>query len=146
MARVAVPPVPGTAGSRIARRSAGEWLPGGAGDAGEHGGGELLDGGGQGDVEVGGGVALAVVGEPVEHGDQGLPGGLAGLAGVDERPAVAADGVAAGAGLVDDGEVGGGDGGFLGGGGGDGLGGRQEVVSGLVADFGERQDQALGVG
>src|SRR5208337_5308455 len=76
---------------------------------------------------------------------QGLPGGLAGLVGVDQRPAVPADRVAAGAGLVDDGEVGRCDVGFLGGGGGDGLGGRQDVVPGLVADGGERQDQALGV-
>ena len=113
----------------------------GAGDLLE---GELPDLGWQGHVAVGGGVGLAVVGEPVEHSDQRLPGGLAGLAGVDQRPAVPADGVAAGAGLVDDGEAGRGDAGFLGGGG-DGLGGRADVVSGLVADFGERQDQALRV-
>jgi hypothetical protein len=47
------------------------------------------------------------VGEPVEHGDQGLAGGLVVLAGVDQRPAVPADRVAGGAGLVDDGEIGG---------------------------------------
>ena len=84
--------------------------------------GELPDLGWQGHVEVHGCVGLAVVGEPVEHGDQGLPGGLVLLAGVHERPAISADGVAAGAGLVDDGEVGRGDAGFLGSGGGDGLG------------------------
>jgi len=58
-------------------------------------------------VAVGGGVGLAVVGEPVEHGDQGLAGRLDLLAGVDKRPAVPADRVAGGAGLVDDGEIGG---------------------------------------
>src|SRR5204862_8212216 len=65
--------------------------------------------------------------------------------GVDECPAVAADWVAVGAGLVDDREVGRGDVGFLRGGGGDGLGGRDEVVSGLVADRGEWQEQAPGI-
>jgi len=98
--------------------------PGGAGDLLEHGPGELPDLGWEGYVAVGGGEGLAVVGEPVEHGDQGLAGGLVVLAGVNQRPAVPADRVAGGAGLVDDGEVGGGDIGFLGGIGGDGLGGR----------------------
>ena len=49
---------------------------GGAGDLLEHGPGELLDLGREGDVVVGGGGGLAVVGEPVEHGDPGLAGGL----------------------------------------------------------------------
>ena len=65
----------------------------------EHGAGELPDLGWQGHVAVRGGVGLAVVGEPVQHGDQGLPAGLVWLPGVDQRPAVPADGVAAGAGL-----------------------------------------------
>ena len=88
----------------------------------EYGLGKLPDLGWQGRVAVGGGVGLAVVGEPVEHGDQGLGGGLAGLAGVDQDLAVSADGIAGGAGLVDDREVGRGDGGFLRSVGGDGLG------------------------
>ena len=103
--------------------SAQEVMSARAGDLLEHGVGELLDLGWEGDVAEGGGVGLAGVGEPVEHGDQFLPGGLVGLVGVDEGPAVAGDGVAAGAGLVDDREVSRGDVGFLGGGGGDGLAG-----------------------
>src|SRR4029077_11850269 len=105
---------------------------GGAGDLPEHGSGELPDLGGEGYVAVGGGVGLGVVGEPVEHGDQGLAGRLDLLAGVDRRPAVPADRVAGGAGLVDDGEIGGGDVEFLGGVGGDGLAGRDDVIRGLV--------------
>jgi hypothetical protein len=70
----------------------------GAGYLLEHGVGELLDSGWQGDVAEGGGVGLAVVGEPVQEIDQCLPGGLAGLVGVQERPAVAGDGVAGGTG------------------------------------------------
>jgi conjugative relaxase-like TrwC/TraI family protein len=129
-------------GIRSAQQVGTVWV----GDLLEHGAGELLDLGWQGHVAVGGGVGLAVVGEPVEHGDQGQPGGLAGLAGVDQRPAVPADRVAVSAGLVDDGEIGRGDGGLLGGVGGDGPGGREDVVPGLVADRGERQQQALVVG
>jgi hypothetical protein len=68
--------------------------------------GEGPDAGWGGDIAVRGGVGLAVVGEPVQHADEFLPGGLVLLAGVNERPAVAADGVAVGPGLVDDGEVG----------------------------------------
>jgi hypothetical protein len=42
----------------------------------EHGEGELPDLRWQGHVAVGGGVGLAVVGKPVQHGGQGLPCGL----------------------------------------------------------------------
>jgi hypothetical protein len=61
----------------------------------------VLDGGGQGNVAEGGGVSLAGGGEPAQERYQGLPGGLAGLAGVDQHPAVAADRVGGGAGSVD---------------------------------------------
>ena len=125
------------------RLSAQEVVSGRTGYLLECGAGELLDSGGEGHVAGGGDVGLSVVGEPVQQADQRVPGGLVWLAGVEECPAVSADGVAAGAGLVDDGEVGRGDVGFLGGGGGDGLGGRDDVMAGLVADFGERQQQAL---
>ena len=70
---------------------------GGPGDLLEHGPGELLDLGWERNVAVGGGGSLAVVSEPVEHGDQGLAGGQGFLAGVDQRPAVSADRVAGGA-------------------------------------------------
>src|SRR5271166_5189721 len=148
-------PEPGEAGQRqvglagqraMGRpRSAQEGCTAGAGDPLERGAGELLDLGWQGHVAVRGGVGLSGVGEPVEHGDQDLPAGLVRLAGVDQRPAVPADRVAGGAGLVDDGEAGRGDAGFPGGVGGDGLGRWGDVVPGLVADGGERQQQALGV-
>jgi hypothetical protein len=61
----------------------------------EGGAGELADLGRQWDVTVGGGVGLAVVGEPVEHGDQSLTGGQAVLAGLPAASAatVRADGV-----------------------------------------------------
>src|SRR6266542_3828089 len=112
----------------------------------QHAAGELLDPGWQGDIAAGGGVGLASVGEPVEQADEGLAAGLAGLVGVDERPAVAGDGVAAGPGLADDREVGRGDVRFLGGVSGNGLGGWQDVPAGLVADGGGRQEQAVGIG
>jgi hypothetical protein len=54
-------------------RSAEEVCPARAGDLLEHGVGELLDWGWQGDIPIRGGVGLAAVGEPVEHGDQFLP-------------------------------------------------------------------------
>jgi hypothetical protein len=54
--------------------------------------GERLYPGWQRDV-AGGGVGLPGVGEPVQEADEGLPGGLAGLASIDECPAVPADGV-----------------------------------------------------
>jgi len=95
---------------------------GGSGDLLEHGPGELLDLRWEGHVAVGGGVGLTVMGEPVQYGNQRLAAGLAGLTGVDQCPAVAADRVTAGAGLVDDGEVGRRDVGLLGGVGGNGLG------------------------
>jgi hypothetical protein len=66
----------------------------------------------QGDIAVRGGVGLAAAGEPVQHGDELLPCGLVWLVGVDERPAVAGDGIAVGSGLVDDRKVGRGDVGF----------------------------------
>jgi hypothetical protein len=72
---------------------------------GECGGGELLDGVREGDVAEGGGVGLAGAGEPAEEADESLPCGLAGLAGGDQDPAVAADRVGVRPGLVDDGEV-----------------------------------------
>ena len=109
----------------------------------EHTAGESLDLGRQGHV-AGGGVGLAAVGEPVQEIDQCLAGGLAGLVGVDERPAVAGDGVAACPGLVDDGEVGRRDAGFVGRAGGDGCGGGGDVVPGLVTDGGLEEGRPAG--
>ena len=101
--------------------------------------------GGQGDVPEGGGVGLAGVGEPAER-RPGPGRRLAGLAGGDQDPAVAADGVGGWAGLVDDGEAVGGDGGAGGGVGGDGLAGGHDVVAGLVGDGGGAQGRCRGVG
>src|SRR5450755_4583972 len=109
----------------------------------EHDAGELLDLRWEGHVAVRGGEGLAVMGEPAQHADQALAGGLGWLAGVDKRPAVSADGVAAGPKLVNNGEVGRRDVGFCGGGGGNGMDGRDDVLAGLVADRGERQEQAF---
>jgi hypothetical protein len=64
------------------------------------------DGRGQGDVAEGGGVGLPSVGEPADERGEGLSFCLAWLAGGEQDPAVAADGVAGRAGFVDDGEAG----------------------------------------
>src|SRR2546430_3402621 len=85
-----------TWGASVESRLAQQMCSVGAGDLLEHGVGELPNLWCQGDIAVRGGVGLAAAGEPVQHGDELLPSGLVWLVSVDERPAVAGDGVAVG--------------------------------------------------
>ena len=112
----------------------------------DHCAGELLDSGWQGDVAEGGGVGLAAVGEPVQEIDQCLPGGLAGLVGVEERPAVAGDGVAGGPGSLTIEKLAGVMSGFWAASAAMEAGVGAGVLASLVADGGVGQDGSLQVG